>query len=1284
MKGFNNVNSQLSEAQNQEFLKFGLSYLKGQLSSGFSCVVSGTDTTDRDWLQDNFGRFRFQASFEDFLSLKKDFKGAEVADLLTFSQLKELAAIPSQLNGTQDVTKVTTVIDPADFAAFFDSLSQAVVAQPENYTQEVKSAFLHVIFDRGDLPAVGDDDFLQWLMRLKPLLVDLSPNLVNRFVSLAANRSCAISQEMLNVLDAIQTTLSNITKTEIYKNILLILQDQTPLKCYSGGSFYLFLKNTFLSFGFPDVSTLISLLPPTRKSELLNTISTSELGQLLSQPGVIINSPDVCIIFSHYNNTATFLQSEDVPDDVRRTILPCVWPLALSSSSRSEVDLWFNVRLKNYLRFLTKELISSTEVQNASCLAFQKLVSVMGNNFTYNSSEFGREDVYSSIRSYLSAGSGVRCYDPRDPELNSSSWFVNYIGSFITFITLDDLTSFVNTTQIEVFLEDKANLELFNNTAIPQDVTNYYIIQLFEFNPSFGLLMLPGSLLCSSDIPSSVFSSLNEDDTMAILDKLKTFCNGTRDPEISAALASNVKTVTAQTFQDLGSASSGLTNSQILSAPPGALLSSLPTLGSVTTWGQDQANTIIRSITSSGFQITSSASLESLGTLIVGVPSALMDKISAAELLNASKNPLLVSNMLAAPKVVQETFIRKIISVDTSPAKVVQNVPDALAAEIPPSLLVFAEGTADISVINNKKWTSDQASLFFATVAETDFDSEQLSSSVLQGFTCGAVRKTGKPRFKQLIHACRPRKGRAKVELKEPQLTCMYNLLRDELSLNFTDYPSDMLLYLNIQDVQKGNCRSYFSALGAADFTVASGILNKGPKKFSEAKNCLGISGPRLSRDNLEVLGNMACSLEGSDIRNSDPLILENLKACKDLSDGQVAAVETLLLSGKTKYGDVTSWNQQTLESLGTLPLYLTGSIWSQFKAPTKKRFLKRFMPNLRKEKTQKTKLKKLFEEINPRLTKRGAGCTEGNITQVTVSDPSFPFGYDLLQFNLCLDAPVLKDNLNSICQKVDDDGYQRVILNKLNQAFPTGVPDQEVQMLASVSRAATLDDISRWSITSLDTLAALMDPENGAWEKPKTKEIITKYLNTSGNSLGSRELNFIDSNLCSLDTSMLQIITSDSIGNAKLLNVASCSAEQKRVLYEISNSSFGIHRDNPVMFYNLVKGYLGGAPRADIVTLSTQNINMDVNTLTSLDNDVISGLTVTDVRGLMGENLPDLKLFENDTVVQTWVTQQLQSDLDTLNLGLLGGRAGLITPAPSSNTTATNTTDQILQPAPT
>ncbi|XP_074517166.1 uncharacterized protein LOC141783659 [Sebastes fasciatus] len=1187
----------------------------------------------------------------------------------------------------EDVTEIMTVIDPVDFGAFFDIVSPAIEIHPDNYTVEVKSAFLQAVFDRGNLssPAINDTEFLLWLrVRLSPLLVNLSPSLVTPLFDIAENRSCNSTQEMITLLDTQHLTLSNNTQREIYESTLLFLQGPTPLKCYSGGSFYIYLRNTFLSFGFPDLSTFTSLLPQTRESELLSTISTSELQQFLSQPNVIDNNSDICVIFDNYNNTPAFLETEDVPDDVKMVTLPCVWPLALSSNSMSEVDSWFDLRLTNYLRFLSKSLISSDEVQNASCLAFQKLVSVMGNNFTYNNSEFGKGDVYTTISTYLRTGPDARCYNASDAELNSTAWFANYIGSFVTFITVDDLTTFTSTSQAEVFLVDQANLELFNNTALAEDVTDYYISQLFEFNPSFNLLKVPGFFLCSPEVPIFAYSSVNEADVMLILHELTEFCNGTADPEVSAALAANIQTLSAETFATLGSASAGLTSSQITSVDPSVLVSSLSTLSSVSTWNQQQATTIIQVMTASGsFLINSGSSLESLGTLIAGVPSQSIDNIPASELFSLSQSSAFVSNMLAAPTVVQQTFVQKIISVNSNAASVVQNVPDAMATEIPLSLLDLSAGTVDISVLNAKTWTGDQAAMFFGTLAETNFDIEQLNPSVLQGFTCTSVQRMTKNRIRRLIHACRPRKGRAKVQLKESQLTCMLGQFNGNISQDFTDYPSDMLLYLNNKDVKSANCRSYFSAVGAADFSVASSILNKDSLLLSEAITCLGISDVNLSKDNVEVLGNMACTLNSSYIQNADPLILEKLQACKDFSDSQVAAIETLLLSGKTQYGNVSTWNKRTLDNLGILPLYLTRQIWGQLKTSTKRRFLKTFMYKLRKTKTKKSKLKVLFREISALRTKRGAGCTVGNITQVTVSDNSFPFGYDQTQFDLCLDIPVLKENLNSICEKVDAEDFQKIILKKLNQAYPSGVSDGEVQVLGSVSRVASLDDISKWSITKPDTLAALMKASDGSWEAAKSKAIITEYLSTSGNSLGSTELNSIDSNLCSLDTSTVSTITPDSIRNVKPLDVASCSLAQKRVLYEISNSSFSSQHSNSITFYNLMKSYLGGAPLQDLVPLSTRNINMDVNTFQSLDPNVINNLTVNDVKGLMGSQKQDLKLFENASRVETWRNLQTQRDLDTLDVGLTTIRIDPTTATPPVTTTPAATPDTTVATIP-
>lgn len=60
---------------------------------------------------------------------------------------------------------------------------------------------------------------------------------------------------------------------------------------------------------------------------------------------------------------------------------------------------------------------------------------------------------------------------------------------------------------------------------------------------------------------------------------------------------------------------------------------------------------------------------------------------------------------------IRQTF-QQIISVDQSPANVVLNVPDVLAPEIPPAVLVFPKETADISVLNEKTWTQDQVSVW--------------------------------------------------------------------------------------------------------------------------------------------------------------------------------------------------------------------------------------------------------------------------------------------------------------------------------------------------------------------------------------------------------------------------------------------------------------------------------------------------------------------------------------------------------------------------------------------
>lgn len=195
--------------------------------------------------------------------------------------------------------------------------------------------------------------------------------------------------------------------------------------------------------------------------------------------------------------------------------------------------------------------------------------------------------------------------------------------------------------------------------------------------------------------------------------------------------------------------------------------------------------------------------------------------------------------------------------------------------------------------------------------------------------------------------------------------------------------------------------------------------------------------------------------------------------------------------------------------------------------------------------------------------------CTAEIITQVTISDETFPFDFDdVHQFQACLSPQTVKDNLAALTDKVLDEDFMSIVLSKLNevrdrvgektpsvmldwsdsktsilmktpclldsfQAYQnhSTIPESQVKLLGPISRTATAMDISMWNISEIDTLAALMDSSNGVWDPSLARAIIMKYLTVNGNKLGSAELNSLGGpNLCTLDISVISNISAQSI----------------------------------------------------------------------------------------------------------------------------------------------------------
>lgn len=80
-----------------------------------------------------------------------------------------------------------------------------------------------------------------------------------------------------------------------------------------------------------------------------------------------------------------------------------------------------------------------------------------------------------------------------------------------------------------------------------------------------------------------------------------------------------------------------------------------------------------------------------------------------------------------------------------------------------------------------------------------------------------------------------------------------------------------------------------------------------------------------------------------------------------------------------------------------------------------------------------------------------------------------------------------------------------------IHQISPSGLSESQVKVLGPVSRVATTDEISKWNITKSDTLAALMNSNDGDWNSSQVQifiVLIIKSVNHS--SLGGANETFL------------------------------------------------------------------------------------------------------------------------------------------------------------------------------
>ncbi|NXQ83182.1 MSLN protein, partial [Nyctibius grandis] len=537
--------------------------------------------------------------------------------------------------------------------------------------------------------------------------------------------------------------------------------------------------------------------------------------------------------------------------------------------------------------------------------------------------------------------------------------------------------------------------------------------------------------------------------------------------------------------------------------------------------------------------------------------------------------------------------------------------------------------------------------VFFSDVIKTEPDFSRLSQSVLQGFTCAAANEMEAERFQELAKVMKKKN----VKLGGEQLSCLVKMVTLRgIPKDLDNYPKDLLLFLSPSDYAvTGGCRQYFTKIGKANLDVLQRESSQRKELLLEALACLKIPGTQVNEEDAEILGRLVCDLGGEYIRSSGGTLLKQLSQCESLLPDQEEAIRSVISSGNTIFGPPVAWSAFTLNELSGLIPVFDHSILQKIPRNALTLWLKNFA---HESPLSREQLATIVEELLPSRHKRADGCPpDKKITETVLNDDLMPTYYTPEELRACLKNVSLENHLSQILTYAFTTQQLAVLKRILDETYPDGYPASLLPKLGPLVSFIAPEVISKWKITSVDMLAALLknQPPND-----QASAVIKRYLGL-GNALNAPALDAIGTRyVCLLNAAELNMIDPSSLKKTSL-NPSACSQMTKDILYAKAKRAFS-DQHYLSAYYELIEPYLGGAPAVDLRALSKDNVNMTVSTLAKLRRDSLMSLTPSDVQKLMGTNLHDLVKWQNKSPIREWVQTQKQSELDKLHIGLTGG----------------------------
>ncbi|XP_062041621.1 mesothelin [Lepus europaeus] len=513
------------------------------------------------------------------------------------------------------------------------------------------------------------------------------------------------------------------------------------------------------------------------------------------------------------------------------------------------------------------------------------------------------------------------------------------------------------------------------------------------------------------------------------------------------------------------------------------------------------------------------------------------------------------------------------------------------------------------------------------------------------GLTCTALSGLSMERVWELAAALRQKNA----TLQPDQLRCLARRLM-ELGVpeDLDAFPPELLPFLNPATLPWPGACAVFSHIAEAHMGKLPAPERR--RLLSYALACRGVWGSRVTAADVRALGVLACDLPGRFVASSADVLLPRLAGCPGpLDQDQLEAARAALQGGGPPYGPPSTWSVSTLGALRGLLAALDPAISHSIPKDIISAGLRHTFPDPPRRQPE-------LALVHPRLRRdtQEAACPLGQ--KPTVVDERL-FFYTDWELRACVDGALLDAKMDRVNAIPFTNEQLAILKSKLDEFYPQGYPESLTRRLGYFFLTMKPVDILKWNVTSLDTVLALLHVSRGQEMDAQVAALVSRYLlgrNHLDQELLDALAGFRPTYLCALSPEQLQQVQPGVLWAVGPRDLDACGPRQLGVLYPKALSAFR-NVSGPEHFAKILL-FLGGASTDDLRALSRENASLDVAAFRRLRAEVVAPLTVAEVRGLLGAHVVELKGAEEDSPVRDWVFRQPQAELDTLQLGLLGG----------------------------